>query len=224
MMPRKRFLGLALVVFVITGATATGAAASTRLTLSEGDTALAAGDAFEIYGENNLSLTTSEGPVFECEDLFARTGLEVSVVTNSKAKDELAIDRTVGPDIGHCRSFTGNVDVAIQAFGGPVVARSNGIATAGEFAVGIWFEHIRYGEGSYEIECVYDRKHLKGTNSATATKQNLGLEFAAALKLDVAASGTDAKHVCPKTAEMELSLPSSEYVVPEYGPIEEQLS
>ena len=85
------------------------------------------------------------------------------------------------------------------------------------------FERLRYKEREYrEVECFFSRKHLLGTNAATPSPQALKVELAGTLKLDPTHGSPDAKHLCPKKAEMTLSLPVTEDEEGEEEAIEEQ--
>ena len=207
-MPRTATAGVALIVLAI-GAAAASTASAARLTLSNSGATLAPADTFEVYGIDNVFVTTSKGSL-ECET-FQRTGLELSVVTNSKGKDELQIRRLNGGTLEPCRSFTGNADVVSISPSGPLDLRASGRATAGTVAMHIYFEHIEYNEERYSnVECFFSAKSLKGTNTATTTREKLRIELGATLKLDSAQSSENAKHVCPKTAEIEMSLSRTE--------------
>jgi hypothetical protein len=221
-MRRTAIASVTLIVLLVIGSAAASTASAKRLVLGEAGTALAPADAFEIDGRHNLAVTTSSGYV-ECEDFFNETGLEVIVVKNSRATDELEINRIFGEvQEPPCRSFTGNVFVDLESLEGPLKLGANGKASTGAVELLISFEHIEYRGVRSEADCVYSHNHLTGSDGATPTPEKLEIDLGAKLRLDVARSSVNAKHFCPKTAEMELSLPFTENEAGESETIEEQ--
>jgi hypothetical protein len=210
-MKRIAITCFALVALLAASAAAAGSASAEKLTLSEGGTALEAGNTFEIYGFDNLFVTTSEGAI-ECPTSFAGTALEVSVLTNSKGLDEVQIKHIYGGNLPEpCRSFTGNAGVSLESLGAILRLRATGKAAVGPVVLLIHFEHEEYQGIRYSnIQCVYKAFRLHGTNTATTTLQKLRIELEGKLALDGSLSSEKAKHLCPAEAGMSLSLPSTQ--------------
>jgi hypothetical protein len=222
-MKRIGIVALALGATLAMSAMATGTASATKLTLSEGGAALLPAKTFEAFGQDrNLFVTTSLGPL-ECRRLIGENGLEASVVSNSKATDELQITRLFeGEEEESCESYTGNARFYLESLTGPLKLRANGRATSGPVELYIEYEHVTVGEETYgAVECYFSSGRLTGTNTATATKQRLEIELEGKLALD-RHKGFDAKRLCPKTAEMSISLPFTENEEGEREVIEEQ--
>ena len=200
---------VALIALLALSAAAASTASAKKLILTEGGTTLAPASTFELFGPyNNLEVTTSSGFV-SCEESFSLTGLEVSVLTNSRATDELQVDRVFGGFQDACRSFTGNADVELS-LNGPLKLRASGKASTGAAGLVIEFEHLEYHGTQYpEVYCYFSHKSLSGSNSATATPQELEVQLGGKLALEVSRSAYDGKHICPKSAVMSLSLPST---------------
>jgi hypothetical protein len=218
-MRRIKVAGLALVAVLAAGAMATDTASAAKLTLSEGGVALLPGDYFEMWGTENLQVSTSEGSP-ECND--PSTGLEVSVLTNSKNTDELRIEHLFGTELV-CRSDFGNTYVYLRSLGNTLKLRSNGKASSGEVALDIVYEQIEYHEQRYEgVTCSFPGKHLTGTNTASTSRQRLEVQLGGELRLDSAGSSENAKHLCPKTADIDLSLPKNENHSEAFGEVEAQ--
>jgi hypothetical protein len=207
-MRRMVIFSVALVAFLASVAAAAGSASAARLTLSSGGEALATPDAFEAEGLDSLEVTTSKGSL-ECEEYFRRSGLELQVLTNAKGTDELAVDRLFGDYQEPCRSFTGNASFDLESLSGPLKLRANTKATAGAATLLIVYEHLEYHNN---VECFYSATSLKGSNTASATRQELAIELGGKLKLDSSRSSQDAKQLCPNTAELSWSLPLTEEV------------
>jgi hypothetical protein len=204
-MRRRMITGAVLGAFAIV-AIAAGTASAARLTLSSVGEILAPGVAFEAYGVNGISVSTSKGSL-ECEEYFRRTGLDLTVLSNAKGTDELQIDGVFGSEEEPCRSFTGNAGFALDSLGGPLKLRTSGKATTGRVLLLIHYEHAEYEERGYrDVECFYAAAALKGSNTATPARQLLEIELGAELKLDSSISSENAKHICPKTAEVSMSL------------------
>ncbi|HTW42918.1 MAG TPA: hypothetical protein VMD79_11450 [Solirubrobacteraceae bacterium] len=203
-MHRKAIAGVALAVLLaINAAAVSTASAATKLTLSENGAALAPGTIFEGYG--SFGVVTSEGVCSSGGD-----SLEVSVVTNSKRKDELAI-YNYNAEFETCESDTGNAVGGLRSLGGTLDLGANGKVSGGPVALVIGFEHIEYKDRRYEdVECWYVGKRLTGTSTATTSRQKLSIELEGEVKLDPSLSSPKAKHLCPKTAEWGLSLPVTE--------------
>ncbi|HUA73598.1 MAG TPA: hypothetical protein VL988_02465 [Solirubrobacteraceae bacterium] len=221
---RRMLIATAPLVVLLALTFMASAASAKRLVLTEGETALAPLTAFEIYGERNFEVTTSSGAL-NCLDDFKRNGLELSVLTNSEKKDELEIRRLLGDYEEPCRSFTGNAFMQLGGIGSPLVLGTNGKSKAGPVAIRIEFEHITVERTPYyDVECTYAHKSLGGTNTAGATPQKLEIELFGKLGLDVSNSGPEAKHACPKYAEMDLALESTETLAGENEAIEARVS
>jgi hypothetical protein len=202
------------------GATA-GEASAARLTLSEGGVALAPGD--RMYAEEGrIEVNTSAGPI-ECPFSPLQVALYLSVVTNSKGKDELEINGLHERQFEPCRSFTGNTDVVLRSLGSFVKLDAEGNATAGwNPTLELLFEHEEHQGGRYEnVECLYRRERLPGTSTATPSPQALQLEFDGVLPLRPALSSAKARDLCPAEAEPNISWP---YIEGEPGIIEEHTS
>ena len=199
---------VALIALLAISAAAASTASAKKLILTEGGT-LAPANTFELFGPyNNLEVTTSSGFV-SCEESFSLTGLEVSVLTNSHATDELQVDRVFGGFQDACRSFTGNAYVELS-LSGPLKLRASGKASTGAAGLVIGFEHLEYHGTQYpEVNCYFSHKSLSGSNSATATPQELEVQLGGKLALEVSRSAYDGKHICPKSAVMSLHLPST---------------
>lgn len=215
---------LALIALLVAGATTAATASAKKLVLSEDGVALAPGASFEIYGANALSVTTPPDGEVECEE-FHETGIEVSVSTNSASKDQLQLTRLFGADFGPCRSFTGNAEVSFS-LAGPLKVGANGKASTGPVGLRIEYEHLTYLNRHGEevrylgVECIYTNKTLKGTNAATTTPHELGVELEGDFALDASQSSENAKRICPRKAEVALSLGSDQS---ETGVVEEQV-
>jgi hypothetical protein len=211
MLHRTRIAICALTMLLAIGAVATSTASAKGLVLSEEGIALAPGAGFDLYGEENFEVGTSAGYV-SCEEGGHRNDLDVGVLTNSKAKDELQIDDS---DLyaERCESFTGNAGVS-GSIEGPLELRRNGTTSTGPVGLRIDFERLVYNGGTREAECGYTRKSLKGTNTATSTSQALEVELRGTLKFDASLSGFEAKRYCPKQASLVLYLESSEATQP----------
>jgi hypothetical protein len=229
-MQRAPAVGGTLAVVLAICAVAASSASATQLTLTEGAVTLAPGDVFETFGfpgfdTENLFIETSDG-LIECSEPQRDTDLEVAVVSNSRARDELKIDQQSGGPEEACRSFTGNA-FASASIGGPIKLGANGKATAGGAGASVVFEHITIDRGTpsereFEgFECDYAAGKLRGTNSASATSGPLRIELGGKLKLDGASFGL--KHACP-TASIELELPQTESDERGFGVIEEHTS
>jgi hypothetical protein len=217
-MRRIKAMGLAVGAALAISAIATGTASAAKLTLTEGGSALAPGAFFEIVGEGAMSFETSEGTI-ECDNTFESSALEVEVVTNSKGNDELRIARFSGNSEDGCESFTGNASAELNV-SGPLRLRGSGRATTGPVSARIHFLHV-FPEDQ-EADCVYTAGHFDGTNPATPTPHPLSLALAGLLKLNRADSSAEAKRLCPKTTEVELSLPDTENGALETEMIDEQ--
>jgi hypothetical protein len=221
-MRRVALMALTVAVLAMSGIAA-GIASAAKLTLSEGGAVLATGAFFEAYGYNSLSVNTSLGAI-ECEYYFVQTHMELNVVTNSKGTDELEIGRVNGGGQEACRSFTGNAFFHLESLDGPLKLRASGKATTGAVALLIEFEHVTYQEERYsDVECFFSAKRLTGSNTATTNRQPLAIELEGQLKLDRSLSSENAKHICPKTAELSMSFPLTENEEGEEE-IEEQLT
>ncbi len=217
-MRRMGVATFAVIALLAFGGAVAGTASAKRLVLSEDGIALAPGDGFEIYGVDNLAVTTSTGAI-ECEDPFHETSLELGVITNSAPKDELQTSNVIGGRQEPCHAPSGaNASVSLVTIGTPLKLGANGKAVGGPVELAVDYELVVYHEQRYpDVECVYRHKSLKGTNTATAAPQKLEIELGGGLALDVSSSSFNAKHVCPKKADMTFSLDSYEF-----GVIEEQ--
>lgn len=200
----------AVIALLAIGGSASATASAKRLVLSEKGVVLAPGDGFELYGLGNLAVTTATGPI-ECEDPFGPTGVELGVSTNSAPKDELQSFRVEGGSQEPCHAPSGaNARLLLYAIGGPWKLGANGAAGTGPVELLVEYELVRYHEERYsDVECVYEHKSLKGSNTATAARQKLEVQLGGTLGLDVSASSFNAKHLCSRKVEMTLSLDES---------------
>jgi hypothetical protein len=209
-MRRIKVVGLAVIAVLAMSVTTTGAASAAKLTLSEGGVALAPGDYFELWGSNNLGVSTSDESI-ECPD-DPYTGLDVNVLTSSKGMDELEIESMFGTGLA-CRSEFGNADVYLGSIGKTLKLRSNGKASSGAASMSIDYEWVEYHEQRYDdVSCSFTAKRLTGSNTATASRQGLEVGLGGEFRLESASSSDSehAKRLCPKTAGLELSLPNTE--------------
>lgn len=214
-MLRTATVVVTLLALLAINATAASTAWAKSLVLSVGGTVLVPTDSFESFGEHSLAVTTSSGSV-NCENYFSRTGLEVGLLANSRASDELQIARIIGGNQEPCRSFTGNAQIDLQSLAGPLKLRANGKASAGAIALLIAFEHIEFHGNHYEsVDCMFAHKSVSGSNSATTVPQALEVALEATLALDVSRSSLHAKKLCPKKAEVSFTLPLTENEVGE---------
>jgi hypothetical protein len=217
-MNRAVVAGTFFLLLLALGATASGASAA-KLTLSEGGVALAPGET--IYAEKGrIEVETSNGPI-ECS-FVPEVDLTLSVVTNSKTRDELGINR-LSERQETCRSFTGNAEIHLESLGSFVKVTAEGKSIAGLYpTLKLLFEHVEYQGTRYEgVECVYRRERLPGTNTATPNLQALQIAFEGKLRLRPLLSSAKAGHLCPAEANLSISLPLIES---ETAVIEEQTS
>jgi hypothetical protein len=199
----------ALLALLAVSATASSSASAEKLTLSEGAAALEVGNTFWLYGFHNLFVTTRG---LECETSSPGAVVGVSVLSNSKGRDELQIGRIEGGRLpAPCRSFTGNAFVALESLGEVLRLRATGEATVGPVDLLVGFEHEDYnGFRYFDIQCTYTRVRLSGTNTATGTAQKLHVNFEGTLPLNASRSSVKARRLCPGEVEMSLSLPFTE--------------
>jgi hypothetical protein len=214
---RSAVAGALVLLLIAIGAAASSASAA-KLTLSEGGVALAPGQ--PVYGEEGyVTVYTSDGAI-ECnpEPEFE---LGLSVVTNSKESDELALE-TLFERQETCRSFTGNAEVLLRSLGSVLKINAKGKASVGlDPTLELFFEHVEYGEYFHDnVECVYRRGTLHGTSTATPSREPLQVGLEDALPLRAALSSAEARHLCPAKAELTISFS----IDGETGPIEEQTS
>jgi hypothetical protein len=208
-MQRRTVTLVAILSLLALSATVTSSASAEKLTLSEGGKALEPGTTIFLEGHNALGIRAER---VECERKMSSFELFASVLTNSKKKDKLHINGFQGGDLpAPCRSFTGNADAGLVSLGEVLKLGADGEATVGPVEVRIFFEHEEYnGEKYKEILCVYRRSKLLGTNTATPTAQELGVEFGGNLPLRASLSSEKAVHLCPGEAEVSLTLPTTE--------------
>lgn len=208
-----------LAVLAITAATA-GTASATKLTLSEGGVALAAGTLFEAYGEENLLLDTSIG-FFECVGVRSEPtfGLKLEVVTNGKASDELKVLGSGGTaGSGECRGGSLGHAAVHAIVLGPLKVNAKGKATEGPVVFHIEWERGRGPEGF--AECYFAGRKLKGANNATMSRAPLELELGGTLKLDKSFANSEE---CPKNAQVSFGLTSTVNDEEEEDRVEEQI-
>src|SRR5947208_17023979 len=100
---RRLAVTCAALALLTVSATASSSASAEKLTLSDGGTALKAGNTFWLFGPENLFVTANG---LQCES-SSQTEVFVSVLENTKARDRLQV---IGIEDGalpaHCRSFT----------------------------------------------------------------------------------------------------------------------
>jgi hypothetical protein len=232
MMHRIATLGVALVVLLATSAIASSSASAEKLTLSADGTVLEPGDAFWLKGYGNLSITTPPGVGYiECEPWMAL--LHVSVLTNSRSRDELQSQgiEEVSEGDEPCRSFTGPVTVAPYVEPGVLKLGASGKATIGPVGVFLFFERWEGGgkyEGLSDWICVYRRKRLPGTDNATMAAEPLEVGFDGSLGVksvyeENGGLRTKARQLCPAKLKMALYWDEGQ-IESEQGVIEEQIA
>lgn len=220
-MSRSMAVVSALVSVFALGATASAASAA-KLTLSQGGVALAPGQA--VFAEDGqIQVNTSDGPL-ECPFGALEANLELSVVTNSRGKDELEVNRFHERELGSCRSFTGNSEARLGSVGSFLKLDADGTALTGLYpTLTLLFEHEEYAGLRYtDIECTYRRERLRGTNTATPALQRLQIDVGGKLTLHLPLSSPKARRLCPSDAEVSVSFPFIEGETGEL--IEEQTS
>ena len=181
------------------GCLSAGSAAAADLTLSEGGKALAPRAIVYLFGYGNLEVDTSLGSL-DCSYLDQSTGLEFAVTSNSAKKDGLLLEELYGNDLEPCHSFTGNA-YAFLEFSGPLTLGADGRARTGAPLLRVGFERFH----EEEVFCSYATHKLSGTNDATAARQHLTVSLASKMHLVDHSPGR-----CPRTAQVTLSLPSTE--------------
>ncbi len=222
-MQRVTTIGAVLLALLAIGAVMATAASARTLVLSESGRVLMSGEEFEMEGPPGAFSVRAQEAGFDCGSVS--TGVELGVITNSATKDELKLERLNQGYIQGCESGQGFANAYLY-LSGPLTLRASGKATGGSVSVDVEFEHIYFHEREYpDVSCIYSRKELSGTNTATSSVQALAVEFAGTLQL---ASGgyndgesVPDKHICPKTAEMSLVLNRAEGEG--YEPVEEQV-
>jgi hypothetical protein len=208
-MRRLGSIGLGLACALTMSAVLAQAAPAAKLTLSNHEIALPAGELslFEIYDHDNVFVRTSVGDIECTKDSYASNGLLATVMTNSKATDELELERTTGALAREVDCYTtpsetiyslGYADVSL-GWRDALKLRANGKATIKPANLFIFTEKYDLGP---ELECYFTAAQMTGSNTATASRAPLQLEFKHKFKLDKAASSTH----CPKTAELEFWL------------------
>jgi hypothetical protein len=210
-MRRTNIIGLALVVALVMGATASTASAR-RLTLSGEGAAVALGDELILDGRENLAVYSSDGYLSECrtpwyEEMEVRAALDS--ISGKKDIARLTEDegRRNETQIGPCESDGGNALVFWRAGGQRLTLGANGKATLRPVSIGVSFESFYGDEGNHERDeqnCSYFTKALSGKNTATPTRQPLTVEFNGTLKLHASPK------VCPKTLHVSLSFSRAE--------------
>jgi hypothetical protein len=200
-MKRTASISLAVVAVLAVGAAAGQTASAAKLMLSEGGVSLARGEAFEIYGKNNVVVNTSLGNI-ECIEGM-RTGLRVSVISNSQFADVLEVKEPFGALAGGEDCRAGEVFVRADVFlesPARIRLRANGEAglraTEGPIRLRIQTE---FGEGHSSMECTFKAERLAGSNNATSNGEPLTVKFSHILFLDKFAVNSKA---CPKHAEL----------------------
>jgi hypothetical protein len=206
----------ALLLLVLAVGAAPAGASAAKLTLSEGGVALVPGQ--NVYGEEGqLYVEPSQGWV-ECS-FGPEVELYSSLATNSKASDELRVTG-VHEREAECRSYTGNVEVALDSLGSTLKINTKGKATVGQDpTLELLFEHVLY-QGNFHpnISCVYQRGSLHGTSTATPTREPLQIGLEGTLSLRAASSSPEAHRLCPADAEVSVAFAMDG----ETGAIEEQ--
>ena len=125
----------ALLALAISGAASSSASAE-KLTLSHGGTALEPGNFLFLHGGVEVG-----GKGLDCE--AGSSELILSVLTNSKATDQLKIEGlepSALPGEPPCRTFTGNAAVNLLSLGAVLKLRATGKATVGPVFVRIEFK------------------------------------------------------------------------------------
>jgi hypothetical protein len=228
-MHRKVVAATALVVsFTIGVCAASATAVSARtLSLSTMGEALGAGHYFELEGAGNAFFVKIEGEgALSCGS--AETALELSVIGNSAAKYELEIEDLWNGVAGPCES--NGETYAYLELDGPVTLTASGKARTGPATVIVSYQYLHYHGREYpDPTCYFSRAKLTGTNTATPDVQGLAVAFNNKLTR-VGGSYYDGEYVedksiCPKQAEVSLTLPTSENDEPgEAGePVDEQV-
>ena len=204
---RRLSISCAALLALATSVAASSSASAEKLTLSHGGTALEPGNFLFLPGGVEVG-----GKGLDCEP--GNPELFVSVLTNSKATDQLkieGIERSGLPGEPPCRTFTGNAAVNTISLGAVLKLRATGSATVGPVFVDVTFAQEEYKGGIYTgFDCIYKRGTLYGANTATTTAQQLQVGFGGTLGLDLSASVEKAKHLCPGDVELSLSLPLTE--------------
>jgi hypothetical protein len=192
--------GTLLLVALAIGATAPGLASATKLTLSAGGATLQAGEEGEAFG-GEMYVSTSSGELI-CPR--RESGFLFSVLTNSRHADELKIEELSGglADGHQCESYFGLGYAYPQLLSkGILKLRGSGVATLEPVTFEITFEHPSQGEST---QCVYQRKAIRGTNTASPTKGHLAVSFENQ-RLALNKSASNSKE-CPKEAFIEWQL------------------
>jgi hypothetical protein len=216
-MRRFRITGLALVAVLAISAVAAATATATKLTLSEGGVALAAGSTFEVYTKESIAIRTSQGN-FDCfvEQPFVEegAGLLLEVTTNSRPIDSLRVVQGLGffGNAKECRTENGFGHADISLGSGPLKLTSTGRAVEGATVLRFTFE--RGPE-----QCDF-KGPFKGTVNATPTREPLEIEYSGKLGFDKKLRNDPR---CPTFVEMTVSYPLSRKEEFEKGQIEEQI-
>jgi hypothetical protein len=209
-MRRMTSIGLLVVSVLAMSATTASAAPIPKLTLSQAGVALAPGDTFEVFGQNNVEVFTSIGNI-ECVESSLRNGLLLRDLTNSKWVDELEVVETTAFGGGECRGPEGIGEAEVNLRWGAIVKlRANGKAGTGPVSLQLVFERVPY-------ECTFTAGQLTGSNNATSSPESLTLEYDHKLTLNKSASYPKG---CPKSAELFMFFTSNEG---EEGIIDEQI-
>lgn len=191
----RRIASLAIAsTLLCAGITAGTASAASRLTLSEEGTALTAGQRMEIYGFENVRIRSS---AFDIECPGTEAGIQVEVLTNAQAKDELRVLGFSGifNDQGQCATGSSLGPVELNFSAGPLTLTAKG-KTKLPASFDLRFFH--------EQECHYART-LRGTNTAGSTPAPLQITFPTQ-SMSRQRSATNSPG-CPSKIEVSISLP-----------------
>jgi hypothetical protein len=192
--------GLLLLVGLAISATAPGLASATKLTLSAGGATLQPGGEGEAFG-GEMSVNTSSGELI-CPR--RESGFFFNVLTNSKTADELKINQLTGgfADGHQCESYFGLGYAYPNLLSkGLLKLRGSGVATLEPVTFRITFEHPSHGENT---QCIYERKAIRGTNTASPTREDLEINFENQ-RLPLIRSASNSKE-CPKEAFISLGV------------------
>jgi hypothetical protein len=209
-MRRMTSLGLLVVSVLAMSATAASAAPIPKLTLSQAGVALAPGDTFEVFDQNNVEVLTSIGNI-ECP---GRNGLLLRDLTNAKWVDELEVAETTFFGGGECQGPEGIGEVLVNVGWGAIVKlRANGKAGTGPVSLQLVFERAPF-------ECTFTAGQLTGSNNATSSPESLTLEYDHKLTLNKSFSNGSG---CPKSAVLFMFFTHNLVEGPGGGEIDEQI-
>jgi hypothetical protein len=214
-------IGTAAAVALSTAAMAVGEASAATLTLSENGKPLAPGAKLELFGEQNVSITSSLGQL-NCEQPGEGTGVKFRVVSNGAATDELAEEGDFGQILNPCPGIAGRVTLGFGPSDGMIV-RATGVATSLVPGLSAGFQGlVKIGPNGGrkvfpEVVCSYVKPAARGTNTASATRKPLEIQFSTNMPV----AFHEPPEACPKRTHADVSLDLSRGEGG--GPIEEQL-